>query len=170
MKRIAVIGCPGAGKTTFSQKLARQIDVPLVHLDYYYHDTTRNYSDDKASWQKRVTSFVDQDSWIIDGNYKSTFGLRLPRADTIIFFDFPRRTVVYRILKRRLTYHNRLRPDMPEGWKEKVSRNFIKFVWNFNSKERRRIYELLSKYDDKDIVIFKKPQQVREYLNLHVLL
>lgn len=35
-KKIIVIGCPGAGKSTFSRRLAEIIDTPLHNLDTFY--------------------------------------------------------------------------------------------------------------------------------------
>ena len=37
MKKIIVIGSPGAGKSVFSQKLKDAINMPLYHLDMIYH-------------------------------------------------------------------------------------------------------------------------------------
>ena len=35
-KRVVVIGCPGAGKSTFSRKLHAVTNLPLFHLDALY--------------------------------------------------------------------------------------------------------------------------------------
>lgn len=35
---IIVIGCPGSGKSTFSQKLNKVLNIPLFHLDMLYHN------------------------------------------------------------------------------------------------------------------------------------
>ena len=37
MKKIIVIGSPGAGKSVFSQKLKDVTKLPLYHLDMLYH-------------------------------------------------------------------------------------------------------------------------------------
>jgi adenylate kinase family enzyme len=37
MKKVLVIGCCGAGKSTFSRKLHHIINLELIHLDQYYH-------------------------------------------------------------------------------------------------------------------------------------
>jgi adenylate kinase family enzyme len=37
MNKILVIGCCGAGKSTFSKKLLAILNVELIHLDQYYH-------------------------------------------------------------------------------------------------------------------------------------
>ena len=33
MKRVIVIGCGGAGKSTFSRNLSDKLDIPVYHLD-----------------------------------------------------------------------------------------------------------------------------------------
>ena len=38
MKRVAIIGISGAGKSTFANKLSQLIDVPVTHLDVFYND------------------------------------------------------------------------------------------------------------------------------------
>ena len=40
--KIIIIGCPGSGKSIFSQKLNKALEIPLFHLDllYYNNDGT----------------------------------------------------------------------------------------------------------------------------------
>ena len=37
MKKVIVIGSPGAGKSVFSKKLSKITKLPLYHLDMIYH-------------------------------------------------------------------------------------------------------------------------------------
>lgn len=165
MKRIAVVGCPGTGKTTFSRRLGQKTSLPVVHLDYYYHQKKYNYYHDKEAWVKRVEQLINQDKWIIDGNYKSTFELRFKRADTIIFLDYPRRVAMYGAIKRRVEHRNKLREEMPSDWKEKANLEFLRYVWNFKKKHRGKILEALDKAKAQDILTFTNRQQAEEYLN-----
>ena len=41
MKRVIVIGCPGAGKRTFARKLAAKTGLPLHYLDMIWHRPDR---------------------------------------------------------------------------------------------------------------------------------
>ena len=41
MKHILIIGCPGAGKSTFARKLAAKTGLPLYYLDMIWHKPDR---------------------------------------------------------------------------------------------------------------------------------
>ena len=43
MKRVIVIGCPGAGKTTFAEKLRDKTGLPLYYLDAIWHKPDRTH-------------------------------------------------------------------------------------------------------------------------------
>jgi adenylate kinase family enzyme len=164
MKRIAVVGSPGAGKTTFVRKLATKVHLPVIHLDYYYHQKKYDYYNDKAAWIARVKQLIRQDKWIMDGNYASTFEPRFRRADTIIFLDYPRTLSMYRALKRRIQYQGRLRSEMPTDWKEKIDGEFFAYIWRFPYESRQRIVDALQQVKGKNVVILKSPKEASEYL------
>lgn len=164
MKRVVVIGSPGAGKTTFVRKLADKTKLPLIHLDYYYHDTNKDYYHSKEAWIARVQKLMAGDSWIIDGNYSSTIPERFKMADTIIYIDIPRRVALYRVLKRRIQYRSKLREDMPADWKEKANWEFLKYVWGYNKAYRPMIADELEKHKEKMVYILKNSKQVKNFL------
>jgi adenylate kinase family enzyme len=166
MKKVSVIGCPGAGKTEFSRQLAKATNLPLTHLDFIYHDNHYDYTTNRDSWRKRVTKLVIQKSWIIDGNYKSTFDIRLPASNTIILLDYPTYICLWRAMKRRVQYRASVRKDMPSNWKEKLDGNFFWFIVRFRARNAKRMRELLQQYKDKEIVIFTHPKQAAKYLSL----
>ncbi|MFC4588195.1 P-loop NTPase family protein [Sphaerisporangium corydalis] len=42
MRRVAVIGCGGSGKSTVGRRLGAILDVPVTHLDGVYYDDAWN--------------------------------------------------------------------------------------------------------------------------------
>ncbi len=91
--------------------------------------------------------------------------IRLERADTVILFDYVPLLCVYRVLKRRIMYNKKTRPDMGEDCEEKIDFEFIKWVWNFR---RKKIPDLLNKIDKKKDIqfyYFKKPRDAEDFLN-----
>lgn len=164
MHRIAIIGSPGAGKTTFSKRLATKLGLPLYHLDFYYWDNKNNYAEDKLAWRKKVTELANQPSWIIDGNYKSTYDVRFPKADTIIYLDYSRNLTLRRAIQRRIRLHGKVRDDMPSNWTEKFTFELLKFIWEYNRVQRPMIYSILKTQKNKEIIIFHNPDQAEKYL------
>lgn len=165
MKRVAVIGSPGTGKTTFVKKLALKTGLPIIHLDFYYHQKQFDYRTNQPAWIKKVTELSKQDKWIMDGNYNSSFEVRFKRADTIIFLDLPRRIAFYGVIKRRIQYHGKLRDDMPSDWKEKANWEFLKYVWKFNGEHRDIILSSIDNTKGKKVVVFNNRKQLNSYVS-----
>lgn len=160
-----IIGCPGAGKSTFAVTLAKQTNLPLIHLDYYFFDLSYGYNADKTAWKERVAKLAQGNRWIIEGNYKSTLSERLSRADTIIYFDYPRYVILWRMLKRRIQYHGSSRPGMPASYVEKIDPNIVKLAWSFKRTNKPVIDKVLEKYKgSKKIIILKKASDAAHFL------
>ena len=88
MQRVLVIGSPGAGKSILAAKLSAVTGLPLIHLDQQYW-LPGWVEPDEAAWQVRLREIIAGDRWIIDGNYGGSMTLRLTRADTVIYLDYP---------------------------------------------------------------------------------
>ena len=43
MKKILVIGSPGAGKSYFSVKLSEKLNIPVTHLDFIWHKSNHTH-------------------------------------------------------------------------------------------------------------------------------
>lgn len=164
MRRILVIGNPGAGKTALSRELGHILSLPVIHLDreFWLPGWIERERDD---WRRIVAELAAGDEWIIDGNYHSSNDIRFPRADSIIFLDFPTRTCLTRILKRVATSFGRVRPDMADGCPEKIDLEFIKWVWRFRRDIRPSILEDLDTYfADPGPIILKNRRQVHDFV------
>ena len=67
----------------------------------------------------------------MDGSYDSSFDLRMPHADTILWLDIPRRIAFPRVIRRIALSFGTVRPDMAPGCPERVDWDFLKFAWTF---------------------------------------
>lgn len=164
MEKILVIGCCGAGKSTFSKKLEKTLKLPLIHLDKYYHKP--NWEEPKKEeWEIVLRKLVKQKRWIMDGNYADSFDIRFPLADTIIYLDYPSIKCCLRVIKRNITDFRKKRSDIADGCKERFDLSFLKFVLMFNYKNRSNIYNRLEKIKTaKDVIILKNDKEADLFL------
>ena len=159
MKKVIVIGCPGSGKSTVSRALHNKTGIPLYHLDMMYWNADKT-TVEKCVFLERLSVVLEKDEWIIDGNYGSTMELRMAACDTVIFLDYPLDVCLDGIKDRR----GKPRSDMP--WIEtEEDAEFIEFIENYNEQQKPKVLELLKKYSDKNIVIFKSREQADAFLN-----
>ena len=158
MKRAVVIGCPGSGTSVFSRKLTEITGLPLVHLDnLYWRDDATTL--DREAFLSKLCLVLEEEAWIIDGNYLSTMEMRISHADTVFFFDLPSETCIDGIRERV----GKKRDDIP--WIEQgIDEEFLHFVENFNTQTRPKIIDILSQNKDKRIICFESREQSEEYL------
>ena len=165
MKRILVIGCCGAGKSTLSRKLARITGLPLIHLDQEYWQPNWVESD-PADWEAKVETLIQDDSWIIDGNYGGTMPKRLTRADTVVFLDRSRWVCLYRVLKRTSLHYGQARSELPEGCRERFDWEFLKYVYRFQLDRRPGILRNLEDLSpEKQVFHMKSDKEVTQFLH-----
>jgi adenylate kinase family enzyme len=145
MDRIMVIGSGGSGKSTLARQIGDALGMEVIHLDALFWrpgwvDTPRD------EWEAIQRELVGRDRWVMDGTYVGTLEVRLRAADTVIFLDLPRTICTRRIITRRLRYAGRSRPDIAPGCEERLSWEFLRWVWTFPSDRRPVILRTLAGY------------------------
>lgn len=156
MQRIVIVGSSGSGKSTLTRELGKKLDLPIVHLDkYYWHPGW--VSTPTPVWQEKVAELVQDEKWIMDGNYRCTLDMRLQVADTIVFLDLPRWVCAYRAIKRRIQYRNKPRPDMAEGCQETLFKpdfpEFLLRIWDYPNRAKPDVEKQLLALDPRKRVI-----------------
>jgi len=112
MKKIAVFGKPGSGKSRLSKNLASQLKIQLYQLDSIAYKTDGKPVD-KETYDRAHADILASDSWLIDGlGPIDSFNQRLDAADTLIYIDLPY-VVSYWLVTKRLLQGLLVRP---EGW------------------------------------------------------
>tara|TARA_R110001583_G_scaffold40778_5_gene130116 strand:- start:9195 stop:9698 length:504 start_codon:yes stop_codon:yes gene_type:complete len=150
MKKIAIIGSSGSGKSTFSLQLSEKLNLPVIHLDKHFWKPGWEKTEN-TQWREFQKNICLGDSWIIEGNYKNTLDIRLNACDTIIFLDVNRFTCLYRVMKR--SFFSKNRPDMAEGCPERFNVELIKFVWEYPQMTRLLILNKLNELTNRKRII-----------------
>lgn len=99
MRRVSVVGVSGSGKSTLGRELAARLAVPYVELDAIFHQPGWTPLPEDE-FRRRVSAVAAGDGWVIDGSYSAVQPLVWERADTVVWLDPPRRTVMRRIIWR----------------------------------------------------------------------
>lgn len=139
-QKAIVIGCPGAGKSTFARILSAKTHLPLYYLDMLWHKPDKT-TVDRNVFDKKLKEIVLKDKWIIDGNYARTLEIRIHSCDTIFLLDFPVEECLAGV-KSRI---GKPRVDMP--WIEtEFDEEFRQCIIDFPKNKLPIVYKLLDIY------------------------
>ena len=157
MRKILVIGCPGAGKSTFARFLGERTGLPVCHLDLLWHRPDRT-NVPREEFDAALDAVLATDGWIIDGHYGRTLPRRLEACDTVFLLDFPVEVCLQGVADRV----GKPRTDMP--WVEQEpDPEFVEYIRQFPENHLKPVYELLKQCEDKQIVIFSTRQELEKY-------
>ncbi len=162
--KIMVIGYSSSGKSTFSKRLSRSYNAPILHIDRIFF--APNWVErDKQLVEQEIREFMKQDDWVIDGLYRKLATERFDIADQIFIFDFNRFKCLYGAIVRRIKFHNQNRDSIAEGCKERLNLSFIWWIlFSGRKKNSKELFKLIQeKYQDK-VIVFKNRRQTNHYL------
>ncbi len=159
MKKVIVIGCPGSGKTTFSEELSQATGLPLFYLDAIWHKPDKTHIE-RSEFDERLRAVMQTDAWIIDGNYSRTVEARLKCCDTVFLFDLPTEVCLQGATERL----GKGRYDVP--WIDiELSPEFEEEIKSFSKTKLPKLYELIRRYQEgKTVIIFTDRGQADQYL------
>ncbi len=160
MNRVAVIGCPGSGKSTFARALHERTGLPVYHLDNIWWKPDRTHIT-REEFDAALREILSKDAWIVDGNYSRTVEMRVKACDTVIFLDYDEQTCMEGIASRV----GEKRPDIP--WTEQMlDPELVALVRGFRTEQRPEVLALLDRYaEDREIMIFRTRAETDRWLN-----
>ena len=140
MQKVLVIGCPGAGKSTFARRLRDRTGLPLYYLDRLWHKADRTHIT-REEFDRVLAEWLARPAWILDGDYSRTLPQRLEACDTVFFLDFPLEVCLAGVENRR----GAQRPDMP--WvEEELDAEFLQYILDFGQAQMPAIRAMLEPY------------------------
>lgn len=139
IQRMVIIGATGSGKTTLGKRVAEKLRLPLVDLDELHW---------LPGWKVRLPDefhdLVEEAAagteWVVCGNYSVVRDAVWPRAEAIVWLDYPFFLVFRRLISRTLRrIHDRKEVcnGNVETWSQVFSKDSI-IAWLFRSYWRRR--------------------------------
>jgi adenylate kinase family enzyme len=163
VRRIAILGPSGSGKSYVATRLVSLTALPLVHLD-------------RLAWQPgwRETNkeeliriheeLLRRPAWVIDGNYTNVGKAeRIMRADLVIVLEARRMICLARLVRRPVMHHGRSRPDMPPGCTERLEFGFLRFCWDWHRRHPAYGDEIARQAGSTPVVILRSRRDVEGF-------
>jgi adenylate kinase family enzyme len=100
-RRYSVVGTSGSGKTTLAADLARRLGIPHVELDALHWGPDWSHAPSEVM-RERITAGLSGDAWVIDGNYSEFRDIVWGRANTVVWLDYRRARIMWRVIWRTL--------------------------------------------------------------------
>jgi len=133
--RALVVGSSGAGKTTLARQVAHHLEAEYFSIDRDVRWLPNWTQRDRAEQHRIIKDIIARDRWVLDGSNPSTFDLRLPRTDIVIWMRVPRLACLAGIARRVMRNYGRVRPDMADGCPEPLpDLEFLTYVWTFEKR------------------------------------
>lgn len=170
--RVMVVGTSGAGKSTLARKLSEKLGLEDIELDALFWGPNWTQTPLPEFRAKIEGATSGSQGWVIHGNYGKVRDLTWKKATHLIWLDYSREVVFWRVFKRSLV-RILTREPLWSGNRESFRKTFLSrdsiLLWSFQTYGlRKEQYELLIKdpeYSHLKIVRFKSPSETENFLN-----
>ena len=100
MRRVTIVGCIGAGKSTFALSLGRVLGLEVVHLDLIFLPPN-GIKHVRKQREAGLAAVFQRQEFILEGAHRWTFAHRIAQCDTVIWLDIPPHRRLINILRRK---------------------------------------------------------------------
>jgi adenylate kinase family enzyme len=100
-KRVVVVGVTSSGKSTLAEALAKRFDLHYIELDALHWEPDWKGAPLEV-FRAKVESATRAEKWIVAGNYHVARDLIWPKAEAVIWLDYPLLTLLGQLTRRTL--------------------------------------------------------------------
>ncbi|UYO95735.1 AAA family ATPase [Microbacterium sp. M28] len=169
--RVLIAGVTGSGKTTLARRLASAWGLRHVEIDALFHGP--NWTP-RPEFLDDVRAFAAEERWVTEWQYtsKGTDEILAPRADLLIWLDYPWRLVRGRLL-RRTVKRRMLRTPLwngnvePPMWKLTAwtgENDILRWQSETRHKWDERMPEITNRFPHLRIVRLRHPREADAWL------
>ncbi len=172
-KRIVVVGTTSSGKSTLAKAIAEKFNLDFIELDALHWEPSWKEAD-VGVFRKRVETATSSQSWVVAGNYRIVRDLIWPKAQAVIWLDYPFHIVFWRMLTRTIR-RAVTREELWNGNREnfwihlKFWSDDSLFYWLFKTywRRKRETPALLDLPEHRhlELIHFKHPREAEDWIN-----
>jgi adenylate kinase family enzyme len=171
-KRVVVVGVTSSGKSTLAEKLAKRFDLTYIELDALHWEPNWQGAPLEV-FRARVETATQAETWIVAGNYHVVRDLIWPKAEAVIWLDYPLLTVLWQLTRRNFrrwwTQELLWGTNREPLWVHfKLWSNESLYHWLFKTywRRKREIPLLLSEPEHKQLALIRlsHPREAQEWL------
>lgn len=168
-----VVGTSGSGKSMFARALSAKVGAKYVELDNLHWGsnwTPRSHSHFESAVREATTG----DRWVVDGNYSVVRDAFWPSATHVVWLNFSRPVVLFRVL-RRTVKRTLTREELWAGNRESFSKAFLSkqsiLLWSLTTytKNKTKYAKLRASPEYAHLLWheLRSPWQARAFLRQH---
>ncbi len=97
--RLVVVGTTSSGKSTLAKRLAGKLGYDFIELDALHWEP--NWTEAPLEvFRQRVETATQAPAWVVAGNYHVVRDIVWPRAEAVIWLDYPFWRVFWQLTRR----------------------------------------------------------------------
>lgn len=101
-KRVVIVGVTSSGKSTLAEQLAKRLGLDCVDLDALHWEPGWREAPLDV-FRDRVEKATQSEGWAIAGNYHIVRDIIWPKAEAVIWLDYPFLLVLWQLTRRTFT-------------------------------------------------------------------
>ncbi len=147
--------------------------MPCIELDALnwqpgWRDLLRS---DPDEFGRRVAIAIAADGWVLDGNYDRVRDLVWRQATHLVWLDYQRPIIMYRVTRRtlvRAALGTELWAGNRERWPHMLRPSHpIRWAWSTWHRRRREVEECITQHDYAHLVVLRlrRPSEARKLLS-----
>jgi adenylate kinase family enzyme len=167
MRKIAVVGPVGGGKSHLASELGKLLGIPVLHLDALFWGPGW-VATPPDEWKARQRRELAADSWIAEAQFDDVLVDWFREADTVVFVDASPLRCLWRVARRRLNREAGVgTPAGSEpGASHKALAKFIRNQWHYRTSVRRQLLaELEREQEGRRVVVVRRRSDTAAFLS-----
>ena len=172
-QRLVVVGTTSSGKSTLAEILSGKLQLDFIELDALHWEANWVEAPDDI-FRQRVETAISSERWAVAGNYSIVRDLIWPRADAVIWLDYPLWMIFCQLTRR--TFKRWWSQELLWGTnRENLWMHFklwsqdSLYHWLFKTywRRKRETPQLLSEPRNAHLTVFrfKSPREAEEWVN-----